>query len=51
LTEVFTKDGIFIKEYEFLSQVLDDGFHIGNVGSVCNGKSKTAGGFVWKFKD
>lgn len=47
----YTKDGIFIKEYEFLSQVLDDGFHIGNVGSVCNGKAKSAGGFVWKFKD
>ena len=47
----YSKDGVFIKEYEYLAQVLDDGFHIGNVGSVCNGKLKSAGGFVWKFKD
>lgn len=47
----YTKDGLLIKEYEYLTQVLDDGFNVGNVGSVCNGKAKTAGGFVWKFKD
>lgn len=46
----YTKDGVFVKEFEYLAQVLDDGFHIGNVGSVCNGKLKSAGGFVWKFK-
>lgn len=46
----YTKDGELIKEYEYLSQVLEDGFHIGNVGSVCNGKLKTHKGFVWKFK-
>lgn len=49
----FTKEGVFIKEYEFLSQVAEDGFNIGNVGSVCNNKPryKTSGGFVWKFKE
>jgi len=47
----YTKDGVLIKEYDFLSQVKDYGFHIGNVGSVCNGKLKTHKGFVWKFKD
>lgn len=48
-----TKDGVFVKEYEFLSQVADDGFNIGNVGSVCNNKPKykSAGGFIWKFKE
>jgi len=27
---------------------LDGGF---NVGNVCNGKAKSAGGFIWKFKN
>jgi hypothetical protein len=47
----YTKDGIFVKEYEFLSQVTDDGFHIGNVGAAANGKLKSSGGFIWKFKE
>lgn len=48
----YTKDGIFIKEYDYLTQVAEDGFNIGNVGSVCNNKPKykSAGGFIWKFK-
>jgi len=44
------KEGNFIKEYDYLSLVADDGFNIGNVSGVCNGKGKTSGGFVWKFK-
>ena len=47
----FDKLGNLIKEYEYLTQVADDGFNVGNVGSVCNGKLKSAGGFVWKFKE
>lgn len=47
----YTKDGILIKEYEFLSQVTDDGFHIGNVGATANGKLKSSGGFIWRFKE
>jgi group I intron endonuclease len=47
----YTKDGIFVKEYEYLTQVLDGGFNVGNVGNVCNGKAKSAGGFIWKFKN
>jgi group I intron endonuclease len=47
----YTKEGILVKEYEYLTQVSDDGFHIGNVGSVCNGKLKSSGGFIWKFKE
>lgn len=46
----YTKDGVFVKEFEYLTQVLDVGFNVGNVGNVCNGKAKSAGGFVWKFK-
>lgn len=51
LVQQYTKDGLLIKEYEYLTQVLDDGFNVGNVGSVCNGKAKTAGGFIWRFKN
>lgn len=47
----YTKDGVLVKEYEYLSQVAEDGFNVGNVGNVCNNKPKykTAGGFVWGF--
>src|SRR5690606_13271813 len=45
------KEGNLIKEYDYLSLVADDGFNIGNVSGVCNGKGKTSGGYVWKFKD
>ena len=47
----FDKEGNLIKEYEYLNQVAEDGFHVGNVGGVCNGRGKTSGGYVWKFKD
>jgi group I intron endonuclease len=49
----YTKEGVLVKEYDYLSQVSEDGFNIGNVGSVCNGKPKykSSGGFVWKFKE
>ena len=40
-----------IKEYEYLSKVLEDGFNIGNVGSAANGRLKSSGGYIWKFKE
>jgi group I intron endonuclease len=51
LVQQFTKEGVLVKEYDYLSQVAEYGFHIGNVGSVCNGKLKSASGFNWKFKE
>jgi len=45
-----TKEGILIKEYDFISDVINYGFFVGNVWSVCNGKSKTYRGFIWKYK-
>jgi len=47
----YTKDYVLVKEYEYLTQVSEDGFHVGNVGAVCNGKAKSSGGFIWKFKE
>jgi group I intron endonuclease len=46
----YTKEGVFVKEYEYLAQVFDDGFHIGNVCQAANGKLKSSGGFIWGFK-
>lgn len=45
------KDGNFIKEYDFITQVADDGYHPGNVCGVLNGRQKTSGGFIWKYKE
>ena len=47
----FDKEGNFIKEYEFLSEVKKDGFHIGNVASAARGELKSAGGYIWKYKE
>jgi group I intron endonuclease len=46
----FTKEGVFIKEYEFLSQVMDNGFNASNVCTVANGRLKSTGGFIWRYK-
>lgn len=49
----YTIDDILVKEYDYLSLVIKDGFNIGNVASVANGRKnyKTAGGYIWKFKE
>jgi hypothetical protein len=47
----YSLNGEFIKEYPCLTDVKKDGFNIGNVGAVCNGKLKTSGGFIWKYND
>jgi HNH endonuclease/NUMOD1 domain len=49
----YSLDGkTFINEF---SSINDAGRELktsrGNIGSVCNGKRKTAGGFFWKFKE
>lgn len=49
----YTKDGILVKEYDFISQVHEDGFSIGNV-SNCARKIKgykSHKGFIWKYKE
>ena len=47
----YNKDGKLIKEYEFVTQVLEDGYSPGNVCSALKGKQKTSGGFIWKYKE
>lgn len=49
----YTKGGVLVKEYDFISQVYEDGFSVGNV-SNCARKLKgykTHKGYVWKYKE
>ncbi len=48
----FSKDGILINEYDSLKKASEEtGIEKSNICSVCKGKTKTAGGFVWKYLD
>jgi group I intron endonuclease len=51
--QCFTKEGVLVKEYDFISQVKEDGFNPSNVMYCARGvkKYKTSGGFIWKFKE
>ena len=44
-------DGNFIKEWSSSMEVERElSISHGNIGSVCTGKRKSAGGFIWKHK-
>ena len=48
----FTKDGIFVAEYESAREASrQTGVHHGQLIWCCNNKLKTAGGYVWKYKE
>jgi hypothetical protein len=50
----FSKDNIFIKEWDSLSEAADNiGISISSINAVCNPKriNKTAGGYIWKLKN
>lgn len=47
----YTKDGEFIREWDYMSLAAKElNINKGNIGSVCNGDRKTAGGFIWKYE-
>ena len=46
----FTLDGEFIKVYPSASEASRQ-TGICNIGKCCNGKQKTAGGFIWRFAE
>lgn len=47
----FDLNGNFIKEYESISEAAkDNNTTPGNIGSVCQGNSKTCKGFIFKYK-
>ena len=46
----YTKDGIFIKKWESMSEVERElGISHCNIVNCCNGKRKSAGGYIWKY--
>lgn len=49
----YTKDGVLVKEYDFISQVYEDGFSIGNVSNCARNLKgyKTHKGYIWKYKE
>lgn len=44
-----SKDGVFIKKYDFMDQAILDGFGPSNICAVVRGKRKTHGGFRWEY--
>lgn len=48
----FDKSGNYIAEFEAASAAaLITGINLGNISQVCMNKRKTAGGYIWKYKD
>lgn len=48
----FTKEGEFIAEYSSAKEAWrQTGINDTTIGLVCKGRGKTAGGFVWKYKN
>lgn len=51
----FTKTGVFVKEFSCQADALEwlgrDRKDNSQLSKCCNGKAKTAHGYVWKFKD
>lgn len=49
--EQFTLEGNLIKSHESVSLAAKElGLSQANISSVCSGKTKTCGGYIWKFK-
>lgn len=47
----YTKDGKFIKEWDYMSLAAEElNINKANIGEVCNGNRKTAGGYIWKYE-
>lgn len=47
----FTLDGILVKEYASATQAERElGFDQGHICDCCNGKYKTAYGYIWRYK-
>ena len=48
----FTKDGVFIRDWDCAKDAQRAiGVDARHIGSCCRGNRKTAGGFVWKYKE
>ena len=48
----FDKSGNYIAEFESVSTAAQQtGINLGNISQVCMNKRKTAGGYIWKYKE
>lgn len=47
----FTKDNVFVREWESTAECGRNGFYSSAVSKCCIGKRKTCGGFIWKYKE
>lgn len=48
----YTKDGQFVSEYKSVADAARiNNFGQGNISNCCNGKLKSAYGYVWKYKE
>lgn len=48
----FNKNGSFIKEWISAKDVeINEGINYKNISACCRGKRKSAGGYIWKFKN
>ena len=46
----YTKENQAIKQWESIQQASNElKINRSDIGSVCNGRYKSAGGFIWKF--
>lgn len=46
----YDKQGKFLKQYKSITEAYNDtGINKGNIGEVCKGRRKTAGGFRWEY--
>lgn len=46
----YTLEGEFVREWECIKHAKNT-LHIFHISEVCNGKQKTAGGFIWRYKE
>ena len=47
----FTLDGEFIREWQSMAECTRNGFDQSNVCNCCQGKRKSAYGYIWKYKE
>lgn len=47
----FTIDGSFIKKYQSIKEAQKYNKNCSKIGACCQGMRKTAGGYVWKYKE
>lgn len=52
IVEQYTSDGEFVEEYESLTVAAKKkGISASGISNCCNGKAKSAAGYVWKWKN